>query len=96
MGGNEKSTGGLNDVAMLPLRSAILSMGTGTGELRESTMRGKKSAKLMRKILPPESERRRAPRSASATRRTVHRPSGDPGLARGGRRGDGADADPEP
>ena len=39
--GKEKSTSSLNDMAMLPFRSAILGMNTGAGELRKCTMRSK-------------------------------------------------------
>ena len=39
--GKEKSTSSLNDMAMLPFRSAIPGMSTGTGELRKGTMRSK-------------------------------------------------------
>ena len=47
MESNKKSASGLNDMAMLPFRGAILGMSTGTGELRERAMRSKKVAKLM-------------------------------------------------
>ena len=49
---------GLNDLEVLPFRGAILRMSTGTGELRERAMRSKEIAKLMRKVFPPESERK--------------------------------------
>ena len=48
----KKSTSGLNDMAMLPFRGAILGMSTGTGELRKRTMRSKEIAKLKRDIPP--------------------------------------------
>ena len=49
--------GCLYNVAMLYFCSAILSMGTRTGKLRNSTMSNEKIAERMREILPPESDR---------------------------------------
>ena len=54
MGGNKKGTDSLNDMAMLPFRSAILSMGTRTRELRKSTVGGEKVVKLVGKIVDAE------------------------------------------
>jgi hypothetical protein len=48
MGSKKKSASGLNDMAMLPFRGAILGMSTGTGELRKRAMRSKKVTKLTR------------------------------------------------
>ena len=53
MRSNQKSASGLNDLAVLPFRGAILRMSTGTGELRKRAMGSKEIAKLMRKVFPP-------------------------------------------
>ena len=53
IGGNKESADILNNVAVLPFRSAILSTSTRIEELRESTMGGEKSAKLVGEVLPP-------------------------------------------
>jgi len=53
MRSKEKSASGLNDMAVLPFRGAILRMSTSTGELRERAVRSKEIAKLMRKVFPP-------------------------------------------
>ena len=47
MRSKEESASGLNDMAMLPFRGAILRMSTGTGELRKCAMRSKEIAKSM-------------------------------------------------
>ena len=55
---NQKSASGLNDLAVLPFRGAIMRMSTGTRELRERAMRSKEIVKLMQKVFPPESEQK--------------------------------------
>ena len=53
MRSKQKSASGLNDLAVLPFRGAILRMSIRTGELRERAMRSKEIAKLMQKVFPP-------------------------------------------
>jgi len=56
--GNEKSSCSFNNMTMLTLSNAILSISTRARELRQGSLRRKKLTKNCGNILPPESERK--------------------------------------